>query len=159
MKIKTVCTWDDELWQEVSPLYIEAFGDKGAKPVKIINNMFAQGIAELHVGYNKSGAEQALSLFTDDLLVIKEGASYLKIVAFAFIPFSFMFIITRVLRGAGDMLWGLILTAASLWAVRVPAVYILANYLGADGIWYGMALSFVLAFVITGVYTGKRKHL
>lgn len=56
MKIKTVGTWDDELWQEVSPLYIEAFGDKGAKPVKIINNMFAQGIAELHVGYNKSGA-------------------------------------------------------------------------------------------------------
>lgn len=55
MKIKTVCTWDDELWQEVSSLYIEAFGDKGAKPVKIINNMFAQGIAELHVGYNKSG--------------------------------------------------------------------------------------------------------
>lgn len=96
--------------------------------------------------------EQALSLFTDDPLVIKEGASYLKIVAFAFIPFSFMFIITGVLRGAGDMLWGLILTAASLWAVRVPAVYIFANYLGTDGIWYGMALSFVLAFVITGVY-------
>ncbi|QOY38713.2 MATE family efflux transporter [Anaerobacillus isosaccharinicus] len=69
-----------------------------------------------------------------------------------FIPFSFMFIITGVLRGAGDMLWGLILTAASLWAVRVPAVYILANYFGTDGIWYGMALSFVLAFVITGVY-------
>lgn len=55
MEIKTVCTWDDELWMDVSPLYMEAFGDKWAKPVKIIKNMFAQGIAELHVGYNKSG--------------------------------------------------------------------------------------------------------
>ncbi|OLO27500.1 hypothetical protein BTA37_24900 [Priestia megaterium] len=54
MEIRTICTWDDELWQNASPLYLEAFGDKGAKPVKIIKNMFAQGIAELHVGYNKS---------------------------------------------------------------------------------------------------------
>jgi len=54
VKIRTVCTWDDELWQNASPLYLEAFGDKGAKPVKIIKNMFTQGIAELHVGYNKS---------------------------------------------------------------------------------------------------------
>ncbi|RDZ04466.1 hypothetical protein C3744_30590 [Priestia megaterium] len=56
MKIKTFYTWDDELWQKVSPLYLKAFGDKRAKPVKIIKNMFAQGIAELHVGYNDSVA-------------------------------------------------------------------------------------------------------
>ncbi|MCP3764395.1 GNAT family N-acetyltransferase [Domibacillus sp. A3M-37] len=56
MKIKTVGTWDDEIWQDVSPLYMEAFGDKGAKPVKIIKNMFAQGMAELHVAYNESAA-------------------------------------------------------------------------------------------------------
>lgn len=56
MKIKSVGTWDDELWQDVSPLYLEAFGDKGAKPVKIIKNMFAKGIAELHVGYQESEA-------------------------------------------------------------------------------------------------------
>jgi GNAT superfamily N-acetyltransferase len=54
VEIRTSCTWDDELWQNASPLYLETFGDKGAKPVKILKNMFAQGIAELHVGYNKS---------------------------------------------------------------------------------------------------------
>ncbi|WP_243300028.1 GNAT family N-acetyltransferase [Bacillus litorisediminis] len=56
MNIKTVGIWDDELWQDVSSLYLDAFGDKGAKPVKIIKNMFAQGIAELHVGYIESVA-------------------------------------------------------------------------------------------------------
>ncbi len=56
MEIKTVCSWDDELWHDASPLYSEAFGDKNPKPVKIIKNMFAKGICELHVGYNKAGA-------------------------------------------------------------------------------------------------------
>jgi len=54
VKIRTTCTWDEELWQNASPLYLKAFGDKGAKSVIILKNMFAQGIAELHVGYNKS---------------------------------------------------------------------------------------------------------
>lgn len=103
--------------------------------------------------------EQALAVFTDDPNVIYEGANYLKIVVFTFIPFSFMFIITGVLRGAGDMMWGLILTAVSLWVIRVPLVYILAIPYGVDGIWYGMAASFVLAYVVAGAYylTGNWK--
>lgn len=56
MKIKSVVTWDDKLWQDVCALYLGAFEDKGAKPVKILKNMFAKGIAELHVGYSDSVA-------------------------------------------------------------------------------------------------------
>lgn len=73
MKIKTVSNWDEELWQDVSPLYLQAFGDKGGKPVKIIKNMFAQGIAELHVGYKKSVAvAMALTgkLVSDSVMII-----------------------------------------------------------------------------------------
>lgn len=73
MRIKTVGTWDDELWQDAWPLYSEAFGEKGAKPVHIIRNMFTQGIAELHVGYNKSRAvSMALTgkLLSDKVMII-----------------------------------------------------------------------------------------
>jgi len=73
MRIKTVRTWDDELWQGASPLYLESFGEKGAKPVHIIKNMFAQGIAELHVGYNESLAvAMALTgkLVSDKVMII-----------------------------------------------------------------------------------------
>lgn len=56
MKLITVGTWNDKLWHDVNALYLEAFGDKGAKPIKIVKNMLAQGIAELHVGYNESVA-------------------------------------------------------------------------------------------------------
>jgi len=62
MRVKTFYTWDDELWQNVSTLYLKAFGDKGAKPVRIIKNMFAQKIAELHVGYNNDSEVVAMSL-------------------------------------------------------------------------------------------------
>ncbi|TWT25935.1 GNAT family N-acetyltransferase [Planomicrobium sp. CPCC 101110] len=56
MKIISDDTWNDELWQDASLLYREAFGFKGAKPVEIIRNMFAQEIAELHVAYNGTKA-------------------------------------------------------------------------------------------------------
>jgi len=73
MKIKTVATWDDDLWQDVYSLYSEAFGDKGAKPVRIIKNMFAKGNAELHVGYRESEAVvMAITgkLATDRIMII-----------------------------------------------------------------------------------------
>ncbi len=54
MNIKSTTTWDEELWKDASPLYLEAFGEKGAKPVKIIKNMLTKGIAELYIGYNES---------------------------------------------------------------------------------------------------------
>lgn len=54
MNIKSTTTWDEGLWKDASPLYIEAFGEKGAKPVKIIKNMLTKGIAELYVGYYES---------------------------------------------------------------------------------------------------------
>lgn len=46
MKVKTMCIQDTELCQGVIPLYLQAFSDKRAKPINMIKNMFAQGIAE-----------------------------------------------------------------------------------------------------------------
>jgi putative MATE family efflux protein len=102
---------------------------------------------------------EALTFFTSDPNVIAEGEAYLKIVVFTFIPFSFMFIISGALRGAGDMVWGMILTVLSLWVIRVPLVYVLAHFMGAEGIWYGMAISFVSAYLVAGLYylTGNWK--
>ncbi|MEH7095643.1 GNAT family N-acetyltransferase [Neobacillus vireti] len=45
----TVNQWNDELWDKVRPIYEQAFADKGAKPEKIIRNMFRKQICFLHV--------------------------------------------------------------------------------------------------------------
>ncbi|GAE25518.1 hypothetical protein JCM9140_1518 [Halalkalibacter wakoensis JCM 9140] len=81
MEIKTATDWDDHLWRVASPLYMEAFGDKGAKPTKIIQNMFAKEMAELHVGYNKStpvvmaltGKLEADGMMIIDYLTVSEN--------------------------------------------------------------------------------------
>ncbi|WHY89331.1 GNAT family N-acetyltransferase [Neobacillus cucumis] len=49
MDFKTIDRWDEEIWNQVSPIYQKAFGDKGAKPEKIIRNMFRKQICFLHV--------------------------------------------------------------------------------------------------------------
>ncbi|WP_226666294.1 GNAT family N-acetyltransferase [Metabacillus litoralis] len=56
MNIITIGSWSDEIWHDISPIYFEEFGDKGAKPVKVIKNMLNQRIAELHVWYNNTEA-------------------------------------------------------------------------------------------------------
>lgn len=51
MNIITFNRFDEEIWNDAGPLYFQAFGDKGAKPVKVIKHMLDQGIADLHVCY------------------------------------------------------------------------------------------------------------
>ncbi|MFL6555438.1 MAG: GNAT family N-acetyltransferase [Bacillus sp. (in: firmicutes)] len=51
MEFKTINQWDAQLWNEqVSPIYHQAFDGKGAKPDKIIQNMFRKQICFLHIG-------------------------------------------------------------------------------------------------------------
>lgn len=50
MEFKTIYQWDEKLWTEVGPIYLQAFAEKGAKPEKIIRNMFRKQICFLHFG-------------------------------------------------------------------------------------------------------------
>lgn len=53
MKIITMDHWNDELWKKASLVYHQAFGKSGAKPEKIIRNMFKKQICYLHVVMDK----------------------------------------------------------------------------------------------------------
>ncbi|MEH7072720.1 GNAT family N-acetyltransferase [Neobacillus drentensis] len=55
MEFKTINQWDEQLWNDqVSRIYHQAFDGKGAKPDKIIRNMFRKRICNLHVGIVES---------------------------------------------------------------------------------------------------------
>ncbi|MDQ0200116.1 GNAT family N-acetyltransferase [Neobacillus ginsengisoli] len=49
MKLITIDQWDKEIWEMASPVYQQAFGGKGAKPEKIIQNMLMKRICYLHL--------------------------------------------------------------------------------------------------------------
>jgi GNAT superfamily N-acetyltransferase len=51
VEFMTLDQWNDALWDEVRPIYEQAFADKGAKPEKIIRNMFRKQICFLHIGF------------------------------------------------------------------------------------------------------------
>ncbi|MGG1401269.1 N-acetyltransferase [Bacillus salipaludis] len=53
MDFKTFDHWDEGIWSIVSPIYQEAFGDKGAKPEKVIRNMFRKQLCFLHVAFQQ----------------------------------------------------------------------------------------------------------
>jgi ribosomal protein S18 acetylase RimI-like enzyme len=48
---KTIEEWDEELWKRTSSIYHEAFAEKGAKPEKVIRNMFRKQLCFLHVAF------------------------------------------------------------------------------------------------------------
>lgn len=100
-----------------------------------------------------------LGLFTDSPTVLATGSQYLRIAAFSYLPFAWMFVYNGVLRGAGDTLPTMFFTIGSLWVVRVP----LARYLsglpsfGVRGIWWGIAISPLFGLILSYVYylTGR----
>jgi GNAT superfamily N-acetyltransferase len=49
MEFQTIDHWDEKIWKKVSPVYFQAFAKKGAKPEKIIQNMFRKQICLLHM--------------------------------------------------------------------------------------------------------------
>lgn len=104
-----------------------------------------------------------LSPFTADADVLAIGARYLRIVGLSYIPFSLMFAVNGVLRGAGDTFPTMLTTLASLWIVRVPLAKILSGIpsLGSTGVWIAMAISPVVGLTISYIYylTGRWKRM
>ena len=103
-----------------------------------------------------------LGVFTGDAGVLREGASYLRIVGLSYIPLALMFTITGVLRGAGDTMMSMLISFITLWVVRLPLALFLANTLGwgVQGAWASISLSTLLGAVLNWAYyaTGRWKR-
>jgi GNAT superfamily N-acetyltransferase len=55
LEFNTINQWDEKLWDDqVFPIYHQAFDGKGAKPEKIIRNMFRKRLCYLHLGMAES---------------------------------------------------------------------------------------------------------
>ncbi len=87
--------------------------------------------------------------------VIKEGANFLMIFALAMPFFGVFRGVTSTLSGSGHTRLKMALSLVRLWGLRLPLVFLFAIYisLNSTGVWLGMALSNVIAFILAlGVY-------
>jgi len=91
-------------------------------------------------------AEPILSIFTSDPGVIATAVSAIHIAAFSQPAMAMSFVFMSALRGAGDTRIALIITATSIWTVRLGVAYLGANVLGwgLAGAWLGILADFVV---------------
>ncbi|HEX6988500.1 MAG TPA: MATE family efflux transporter, partial [Bacillota bacterium] len=82
-----------------------------------------------------------VALYSQDPLVISQGALALKIMALAVPAQTTQFVLAGALRGAGDTRWPLYATAAGMWGVRVAlgVLFVSAGW-GLAGAWSAMVL-------------------
>jgi putative MATE family efflux protein len=84
--------------------------------------------------------EALLSVFTNSPAVIADGASYLRIIAFAELAMVVEIVLEGAMGGAGftlqPMLWSVGLTAA-----RIPIAAWLAAAIGLPGVWWAISLT------------------
>jgi putative MATE family efflux protein len=87
-------------------------------------------------------------------IVIDIGAEYLRIIGPTFLFLGVFRILQGAFRGSGNTRTAMVFAILSLWVFRLPPAYAMLEWLqyGASGVWYGIALSNVLAMVAAGIW-------
>ncbi|MCI5851318.1 MAG: MATE family efflux transporter, partial [Sutterellaceae bacterium] len=98
-----------------------------------------------------------LGLMTNDPGVVSLGATCLRIEAFAEPMFAAAIVIYGAFVGAGDTFIPSLMNPASLWLIRLPASWFLAQHFGLVGVWIAMAGELTLrgALFILRLRSGK----
>lgn len=86
-----------------------------------------------------------------DEAVIREGAGFLRIVALTFGFIGVQQSLAGIFRASGNMKTAMILSLVSQWVLQFPLAYILSKHtsLGFNGIWWSVAVTNIIIFVVT----------
>ena len=107
-------------------------------------------------------APQIIQVFNNNPEVIKEGVSFLRIITISYAFLAMGIILHQALYGAGDTVPPMVITAVSLFIVRIPLAFILPGLFSLHtlGIWLAMAISTVLEGTAVGFwfYSGRWKR-
>jgi len=77
--------------------------------------------------------------------IIAEGIHFLAIFTLGIPFFGLVGAIMALFRGSGHNVQPMIVDMVRLWGLRIPLAYFLGNQFGSTGIWWGMALSNIIA--------------
>jgi putative MATE family efflux protein len=98
-------------------------------------------------------SRQALSLFLPaNGRAIEIGIYINKVTIWSFVLFGVYLVVSGVIRSTGSVMVPLLVTFITLWVIRIPLAYYLANRYGQDALWWSFPASFSLAVIITFFY-------
>lgn len=104
-------------------------------------------------------APYMIGLLTKEPEVLELGTRILRIEAFAESFYVASIIISGALRGAGDTFVPSIMNFISLWLVRIPLSYLLAQKYGLTGAWIAMCIELIFRGSIFYVRLLKEKWI
>jgi putative MATE family efflux protein len=93
-----------------------------------------------------------ISLFSSDPEVIRIGSEYFRIVALAYVAQAVMFVFSGVIRGAGEMVFPMMMTLTAMWIVRIPLAFALSGWRGTSGVWMSIDIGFLVGMTGTVLY-------
>jgi Na+-driven multidrug efflux pump len=97
------------------------------------------------------------AVFTPEQAVVDATVVYLDCVMPPYILFTTFYVLNASLRGAGDSLFPMINTIATMLVLRVPALYFLANTFGPEYMYWGYAVGWVAGCALSvGYYCSGR---
>jgi putative MATE family efflux protein len=93
----------------------------------------------------------------EDPRVIKEGAAYIRIVAWSFGFIGLQFALMGVLRAAGEMIPAMVIGLASQWLLQIPLAIALSQYtsLGVDGVWWSSPLANIATAIVAALWFAR----
>lgn len=93
-------------------------------------------------------APQLMQMMTPDVAVQAAGTMALRIEAFAEPMYAASIVVYGVFMGLGDTLVPCIMNLGSIWLVRIPLAYVLAQTMGLKGIWLAMCIELTVRGII-----------
>jgi putative MATE family efflux protein len=93
----------------------------------------------------------------EDPEVVREGAVYIRIVAWSFGFIGLQFALTGVLRAAGEMIPAMVIGLVSQWGLQIPLAFLLSQHtpLGVAGVWWSTPLTNVVTATVAGIWFAR----
>ena len=104
-------------------------------------------------------APQLMTLLSPDPAVIALGAQVLRIEAIAEPLFAAALVVSGVFQGAGRTTISTLITAATMWGIRVPVSFLLAPRFALHGVWFAMALQLAVSGLLFLLCLFRKKWL
>ncbi|MFN0188411.1 MAG: MATE family efflux transporter [Bacteroidia bacterium] len=89
------------------------------------NMFFLIGVSLIFYFFNN----ELVSIFTQDPLVIKVGAEWLKILSYSFFVYAWWMVTVQAFNGAGDTKTPTYINLVFFWLIQIPLAYYLAIHL------------------------------
>ncbi len=99
-----------------------------------------------------------IGLLSPDTAVRTLGTTVLRIEAFAEPLYAASIIISGVFRGAGDTLVPTIINSSTMWFIRLPLAFFMAQKYGLPGVWGTMAMELSLRGLLFLIRLKKREN-